>query len=55
MRICPHSKITTNSKVFRMRDEPAIALYDAGTEGSLRDDFNKGRKEQASRVGVIEP
>ena len=43
----------TFSNTFRIRDDPAMALYDAVLAGSFREDFSKGRKLHASMLGVI--
>ena len=33
----------TNSKTLRIREEPAIALYEETSDGSFKEDFSKGR------------
>ena len=45
----------TSSNTLRMRDEPAIALYEDGSQGSFRGDFRRGKNEQARRLGVTVP
>ena len=55
LRRCPHSRQITFSNTFRISEDPAIALYEEVSEGSFRDDFNRGRKLHASRAGVIFP
>ena len=51
----PHKRRITFSKTFRIKDEPAIALYNPVLEGSYSGDLSRGRKLHTSKHGVILP
>ena len=50
VRKWPHRLCITNSNVFSIIEEPAIALYDERSAGSLEDDLMSGRNAHANKL-----